>query len=233
LESSSWLAALKEAVENDGVRILEHRFITDSVSQFLVSTKPHLSPAQILRFIKGRLQHLLRAWAPKAFRRNYSILSVGDGNRDAVEGYIGAQLQHHRMADPRVEAMLTTYQFANSECDLGQKRRSSHGEFIYNLHLVVVHQQRFVEIREKFFRRSFEMILGNAAKKNHLISRLSLLADHLHWTLGCAIDESPLEVGLSYLNNLAFVHGMRPLFEFGFFAGTFGPYDMNAIRRKL
>jgi hypothetical protein len=40
-------------------------------------------------------------------------------------------------------------------------------------------------------------------------------------------------VGLSYLNNLAFAHGMRPLYQFGFYLGTFGPFDMNAVRRNL
>ena len=137
------------------------------------------------------------------------------------------------MVDPRIEAMPALYQFANSELDLGRVRRSSHGEFIYNLHFVPVHQQRFVEVREDSFRRTFEMLQGVARKKNHLLSRLGLLADHVHWTVGCDIEESPLEIGLSYLNNLAYAQDMQPLFQFGFYMGTFGPYDMNAVRRKL
>ena len=44
------------------------------------------------------------------------------------------------------------------------------------------------------------------------------------------VDEAPLAVGLSYLNNIAHAHGMVPLFQFGIYAGTFGPYDMNAVR---
>jgi hypothetical protein len=72
-----------------------------------------------------------------------------------------------------------------------------------------------------------------ARKKRHLLTRVGLLVDHVHLTLGCGIEESPLEVGLGYLDNLAYAHGMRPLFQFGFYAGTFGPYDMNAVRRKL
>ena len=45
------------------------------------------------------------------------------------------------MADPRVDAMLAPYQFADDNLNLEQPRRSSHGEFIYNLHLVAVHQR--------------------------------------------------------------------------------------------
>src|SRR5208337_3595514 len=75
--AASWLGPLQDGTEPDGVRILEHRFTKDNVSQFLVSTRPHVTPAQCLRSVKGRLQHLVRAALPKAFRRNYSIRSLG------------------------------------------------------------------------------------------------------------------------------------------------------------
>ena len=74
------------------------------------------------------------------------------------------------------------------------------------------------------------MLQGAARKKDHLLSRIGLLVDHVHWTVGCGIDETPLEIGLGYLNNLAFAHEMKPLYQFGFYVGTFGPYDMNAVR---
>jgi hypothetical protein len=137
------------------------------------------------------------------------------------------------MADPRIEALLAPYQFIDPSLNLATLRRSGHGEFVYNLHLVVVHKERFNEIREEYVRRTSDMLTAVAHKKNHLLSRVGLLADHMHWTLGCKIDDSPLEVGLSYLNNLAFAHGMRPVFQFGFYAGTFGSYDLGAVRRKL
>jgi len=31
---------------------------------------------------------------------------------------------------------------------------------------------------------------------------------------------------LSYLNNLAYAHGMRPRYQFGFYVGTFGPCSL-------
>ena len=127
LATISWLKPLQEATEPDGVRILEHRFTKSNVSQFLVSTKPHVAPAQCLRSVKGRLQYLVRAALPKAFRRNYSIRSLGAGNQGAIEKYVATQLQHHPMADPRIEAMLAPHQFADDLIDLGQTRRSSHG----------------------------------------------------------------------------------------------------------
>jgi REP element-mobilizing transposase RayT len=230
---TSWLPPLQQATEPDGVRILEHRVTKDNVSQFLVSTKPDVAPSQCLRSIKGRLQYLVRAALPRAFRRNYSIRSLGTANQQAIETYVATQLQHHPMADPRIETMLAPFQFADDRLDLGRPRRSSHGEFIYNLHLVAVHEQRFAEANVDRCRRTVDMLQAAASKKNHLLSRVGLLVDHVHWTVGCGIEESPLAVGLSYLNNLVYAHEMRPLYQFGFYAGTFGPYDMNAVRRNL
>jgi REP element-mobilizing transposase RayT len=230
---ASWLPSLQEVVEPDGVRLLEHRIARENVSQFLVSTQPSVAPASCIRSIKGRLQYLVRDVVPKAFRRNYRICSLGEGNQAAIEQYVTVQMQHHPMADPRVEAILAPHQFVDPKLNLAIPRRSGHGEFVYNLHLVVVHQERFTEIREEYIRRTSDMLKGVALKKKHLLSRIGLVADHMHWTLGCNIDESPLEVGLSYLNNLAFAHGMRPVYQFGFYAGTFGSYDMGAVRRKL
>ena len=229
---ASWLPPLQEVTEPDGVRILEHRFTKANVSQFLISTKPHVPPAQCLHSVKGRLQHLVRAAGPKAFRRNYSIRSLGAANQQAIEAYVATQLQHHPIADPRIETLLAPYQFTDDRLDLGRPRRSSHGEFIYNLNLVAVHEQRFAEVDVDCCRRTVDMLQRAARKRNDLL-RVGLLVDHLHWTVGCDLAESPLDVGLSYLNNLAYAHGMRPRYQFGFYVGTFGPYDMNAVRRHL
>jgi hypothetical protein len=105
-----WLDSLKAATEADGVRILEHRLKNVDVSQFLVSTRPDSAPPQIVRSLKGRLQYLLREPLPKAFQRNYSIHSVGSANLAAVEAYVASQLEHHRMADQRVQLRLAKHQ---------------------------------------------------------------------------------------------------------------------------
>jgi REP element-mobilizing transposase RayT len=76
------------------------------------------------------------------------------------------------------------------------------------------------------------MFFKAARQKGHRISRLALLPDHLHATLGCGFDESPEEVALGYMNNLAFVHGMKPIFCNSYYVGTFGDYDIRAIRRR-
>lgn len=100
---SEWLAELQSAVESDGIRVLRHRFVRPGVSQFVLSTRPALSPQRLVQLVKGRLQ----------------------------------------------------------------------------------------------------------------------------LTLGCNVSESPAEVALSYMNNLAYACGMKRLFAFGFYVGTFGEYDLG------
>ena len=55
----------------------------------------------------------------------------------------------------------------------------------------------------------------------------------VHILLGCAVTESPESVALSLLNNLAFVQGMKPVYRFSYYVGTFGKYDRNSIRRRV
>jgi REP element-mobilizing transposase RayT len=102
---------------------------------------------------------------------------------------------------------------------------------VYALHLVLVHEGRWREIGEDHLSMTRDMFFKVARKKGHRLSRLALLPDHLHATLGCGFQESPEEVALGYMNNLAYAHGMKPIFCQSYYVGTFGEYDMAAIRR--
>jgi REP element-mobilizing transposase RayT len=189
-DSAAWLAPLKQAVEPDGVRILEHHQRSPKVSQFFLSTKCAVTPAQMMRSLKGRLQYLVRREQPKAFQRNYSLKSVGEVRRQAIEKYVRSQLNHHAMADEKVQQALAAFQVPATGVDLGQVRRSSHGEFIYNLHAVLVHDGRWHEIRPEVLENICGMILRAGARKGHLLSAIGLLSDHIHMTLGCSLAAS-------------------------------------------
>jgi len=228
-----WLEPLQQSTEPDGVRILEHRIKDDNVGQFFLSSQPQVAPSGILRSVKGRLQHAVRDLVPKAFRRNYSLHSVGSAKREVVEQYVEGQLGHHPMADPNVQKRMAKYQITNREADLSKVRYSSYGQFRYNLHLVIVNRARDVQIDDDVLSAVQTMIRNAARKKGHLLSRGRILADHIHLTLGCDVKESPLDVALGYLNNLAYAQGMRDVYEYSFYVGTFGEYDRGAIRQAL
>lgn len=229
----TWLEALTQLAEGDGVHLLDHRFLKGNVSQFLLSTRPDNAPASFVRTIKGRLQHLVRAKLPKAFRRNYGLRSVGDARGDQVHEYVRKQTCHHVMADARVQKRIETLSIDGVGDGLLEPRVASHCQFWYNLHLVVVNENRDNESLLEALERRRDGIVAIASKKSHLIGRGQVLADHLHVTLGCGLLESPREIALAYMNNLSYFEGMKPLFQYGFYVGTFGQYDLNAIRQRL
>jgi REP element-mobilizing transposase RayT len=227
--AASWFADLQQATQADGVRVIKHRITTGEAGQLFISTKPHVSPSRALRFVKGRLQHLIRDQAPKAFQRNYCVRSIGSAKRSVVEDYVANQLGHHRMDDPRVQQRLARFQRSYPEVDLREPSFSAHGMYWYNLHVSVVNEERWMEVQEDVLSRLSEMIHRAASKHGDRLSRVALLADHIHLTMRCPIDRSPEEVALSYLNNCAYACGRKPVFQFSYYVGTFGEYDRGAV----
>jgi REP element-mobilizing transposase RayT len=222
-----WLPELSQATEPDGVQILKHQFIKPGVSQFLVSTRPDVAPERMVWSVKGRLQHAIRRQRPKAFRRNYGLRSIGSATREAIEHYVRSQVAHHPMADPRVQAMLCEVQIDDPAVDLSLPRQNAHTRYWYNLHVCFIADGRCMEIRREPLLRMREMIVKSAAKHGHLLSEGGILPDHVHLAVGCNVQESPGQVALSYMNNLAYACGMKRAFAFGFYVGTFGEYDLG------
>ena len=116
--SDTWFGDLSQRLESDGIRLLRHRFTKPSVSQFLISTIPFVSPKQIVQRVKGRLQHLLSGKPPRPLKRNYAIRSIGKATRENVEHYIERQLDYHPMADEKVQHRFAKYQITREDVDL-------------------------------------------------------------------------------------------------------------------
>ena len=76
------------------------------------------------------------------------------------------------------------------------------------------------------------MIRNASSAKKHLLSRVGILPDHLHVTLGTHPDEAPGAVALSYMNNIAFVHDMRPILMHGCYLAGFGRYDLGVVHEE-
>ena len=166
---------------------------------------------------------------PSAFRRNYSLSSVGSTKREKLEAYVAEQIEHHRYADPRFRATLRRFQIVRAEVDLSQSRATSHALYTFNLHIVLETEPGATAWDEPTLQRWYDMILRASQAKGHLLSRASVLPDHIHLLLGCQLGESPEQVALGYLNNLAFACKMKSVFRYSYFVGTFGEYDLGAI----
>ena len=119
------------------------------------------------------------------------------------------------------------------EVDLRQPSESSHGRYWYNLHVVLV-----VAERDRITGRKMMTAIRNgcfriAAKKGHALARLALVPDHLHLALRGNIEQSPQVIALGFQNNLAYMLGQVRIWDYGFYAGTFGEYDFGAIRAAV
>ena len=225
---NDWLVALQTATEPDGVRILEHRH-NGGCEQFLVSSEPRVSPSATVRSVKGRLQYLLRNQFPKAFRGNYRIESLGSVKADVVDAYVSRQPERHPMADPRVQAMFESFQFHDPSVSLVDVRYSSHGQFLHSLHVVVEHVDGWRDVNETSLAATRNMLIKASKNSGWLLARAGIVADHIHLEVGCGVAEAPGDVAVQLMNNLAFAHGMKPIYKFGFYVGTIGRIDWGAV----
>lgn len=230
---ADWLDKLRAATEPDGVHILECQATQPNVMQFFVSTQPQICPSEIVRSIKGRWQYLLREQHPSAFRRNYRIDSVGEVNADVLDQYVARQNEKHPMADSRVQERFVALQFHDPEVDLSAVQTGNYGQFVNALQVVIETVGGWNEIREGVLQATRDMIVRAARRKGWRLSRIGLLSNHIHILLGAGMTDSPADIALSLLNNLASVQDMKPVFRFSYYSGTFGGYDRSAIRRNL
>jgi REP element-mobilizing transposase RayT len=220
---------LREAVARDHLKILDFRLCAPNVAQFFISSQPSTNPSQIIRSIKGRWQYISRPTYPIEFRRNYRITAVGTSNTHVLDAYVRKQPKRHPMADDQVQSLFESIQFHDEYVDLDRVMRSSHGEYRYGLHVVIESEDDWHEVRIDVLRGFRDAIIESCAEHGWRLSRIGLLANHVHILVGPCVDDPPADVALSFQNAMASTQGMKPIFRFSFFVGTFGEYDRGAI----
>lgn len=230
---TSSIEQLRETLAKDQLKILEYRHNPPNIVQFFVSSRPDLNPADIVRLIKGRWQYLMKSTEPIEFRRNYRITSIGSANADVLDTYIERQPTRHVMADNRVQELLASLQFHDTQVDLTLARRSSHGEYRYALQVVIESESGWHDVRENVLNAYRRAIIASCRKYGWLLSRIGLLSNHIHVLVGPSVGDSPMDVALVLMNNMAFTQGMKPMFRTSFYVGTFGEYDRGAVWNAL
>ncbi len=78
------------------------------------------------------------------------------------------------MSDPGVQAMFERNQIRNPHEDLPRPRQADHSIYWYNLHVVLVHADRFREVCEERIAAGRAMIVGVCRKRGYLLSRAAL-----------------------------------------------------------
>jgi REP element-mobilizing transposase RayT len=99
--------------------------------------------------------------------------------------------------------------------------------------VVLVVAERLGIVDERFLRAIRDGCLKIAAKKGYEISRLAVMPDHLHLALRGDYRQSPDEIVAAFQNNLAYLVGQKPVWQDSYYVGTFGEYNMNAVRRQV
>lgn len=222
---------LETAWEGDGLRLLEHRW-SDRQIQLLFSAAPSVSPQFMAGRAKGRLDHALRSAGHKMrLSRKLSVQSVGENVTAEVESYIDSQVERAHFADGRFESLLKDLTVINPAVDLAQPTASARGRYWYNLHVVLVTEERYRIVEQKQLALIRDWCLSIATKKRHAISRMAVMPDHVHIALRGNLAASPNEVVGDFQNNLAFALGQVRVWQDSFYVGTFGSYNMRAIRR--
>jgi REP element-mobilizing transposase RayT len=218
--------------EADGLRVLESSLSPERV-QLTLSATPGVSPVTLAGRVKGRLQHhCRRRGAPVDFSRKLAVRSVGAPTRAQVEGYVRNQVPNEALADERFREMLTAFTVTYPHVDLSRPTETNSGRYWYNLHLVLVASERYRAGEPATLATMRDTALRVCAKKGYAVSALAVLPDQLHLALRGAIDQSPEETALAFLNNLAHALGDRPWWQPGYYAGTFGEYGMAAVRHE-
>ena len=227
----SFWTDLDAAWERDGLRRLTTNWMPTMI-QFTFSVRPVVSPVFFAARVKGRLQHALRqAQTPVAFSRKVAVRTIGDNHTAEVEAYVSNQVKKEELADPRFQAFLQSLVLTNTDVDLSRPSESLSGRYWYNLHLVLVVGGRYRIGDHQRLTTLREWCPRIAAKKGHGLSRLAILPDHMHMSLRGTIEQTPEEIALAYMNNLAYAVGQMAIWEFGYYVGSFSEYDMGAVRK--
>lgn len=232
LSDEAW-KGLSASWERDGLRLLERSLEHDCIL-ITFSAKPDVNPVFVAQRAKGRLDHACRETRiPCEFSRKVAVRSIGDNIRDEVEQYIRNQVPNEDFVDPRFGEFLSQFTVTDPWIDLSLPTESNSGRYWYNLHLVLVIDGRCRITDESSLRMLRDRSLTIAKKKGYRISTLSVMPDHLHVALRGDISASPQEIALAFQNNLAHAIGRGMIWRPGYYAGTFGEYNMNAVRRGV
>ena len=219
----------------DGLTLTEHRVWGDKV-QILFTAQPDIAPVVFASRIKGRLQHALRQMgSPVKFSRKVAFRCLGDNISDAVTGYLKKQVRKEGFADPRFAKQMAEFTVVRDDVDLSEPAATVRGRYWYNLHIVLVVGGRMQFVRNEPLAKLRDGCLRISKKKGYRLKSVAVMLEHVHISLGGIPDQSPEDIALVFMNNLAWLMGRNRIWQDGYYVGTFSEYtlsDLPSQRRK-
>ncbi len=216
--------------QKDGFKIKKCQFKADMI-QILFEVKPEISPVLLTQRVKGRLDNAFRKLAnPFKFSRKVGFRSLGENTREIVNNYVLKQVGKSDYADEKYKDFLNGFTFINENADLSEPVIVAHGRYWYNLHLVIVVDDRKNPItRKDNFATIKNCTFKIADKKGFEIARLAVMPDHIHVALKGNPSLSPSETVFTFMNNLSYNLGNNHCWNDEFYVGTFSEYSIKKL----
>lgn len=199
--------------------------------QFCFAVKAEIPPVKFMQKVKGRLDHALRKLGHAViFSRKIAFRCLGENTREIVNGYVKKQVRKSDFADERYKKFLGNYTIFESKTNLKEPFTKYSGKYWYNIHLVIVAADRSLPITQsENFEKLKIYIPKIATKKECKIAHFAIMPDHIHISLRGNPELSPREIGLSFLNNLAYILGNFQCWNSEFYVGTFSEYSVDKL----
>ena len=217
--------------EKDGFSVDKWNIKSDMI-QILFTVNPEVAPVFFTQRVKGRLDNALRKLeTPVKFSRKVGFRCLGENTREIVNNYVQKQVGKSDYADTRFKETLSKFTMSNTAVDLSNPVAVAHGRYWFNIHLVIVIEDRRYPItRENNFEKIKKYCFSIAEKNGIEIACLSVMPDHIHISLKGNPKMSPVEIGCSFMSNLAYILGNSHCWSDEFYAGTFSEYTLNRLR---
>ena len=224
------LNTCEEKWRNDGMQLIENKY-SDKNIQLLFKVSPNISPFFFTQKIKGRLTYMCRINnIPIKFSRKVSFRCLGNNTTKIVKNYIKSQVNKSDYFDIRFKDFLSNYTVLNNSVNLSFPVIVAHGRYWYNVHLVIVVDNRKFPINKV---NMFEIIkkycFKIAKKKKCAIAQLAIMPDHIHISIKGNPELSPKDIGFAFINNLSFALGFNKCWKNEFYIGSFSEYNLKAI----
>ena len=215
--------------EADGMRLLSaHRNKSQVTVTF--SAKPSVCPVFLAQRAKGRLAYQLRKEGIQhEFSRKFAVRSVGENTNRDVELYIAGQIAKEQFVDPRFVEMLSRFRYQWDDVDMSLSWEAKRSRYWYDLHLVLVTEERFRLSTENVLESILERLIAVRDRERYLFKSLQLMPDHLHLLFRANVEHSPAQIAETFQNETAAAIGLR-VWKDTYYVGTTGEYNMNAIR---
>lgn len=239
---SNLLTPLLEAWEHDGLTVISRKWSPEQM-QFTFRAQADLSPVLIASRAKGRLDHALRkAGSPVTFSRRVGFRSLGENLSDTVLAYLAKQYDRVELADPRYIDSLRSAFWENPGFDASDPIPTTHGRYWFDLHLVMVTEDRYRIGRslQPVAVRDGVLEWGRTLKANHRkvasghgdpgVNSIAVMHDHVHVVFRGNISMSPLEMASDLWTRLNRLAGCR-MYQDRIYVGSFSEYTLHAVKR--